>query len=170
MRTLVLALLAVFITTMPAAIYAEGQGAKFGARDSRTCKSTKEPARGAPSAEQARQYIICSSEHVSSNSLFLVENVKVEVGKGRPFNIHNDLMTDADSTLPVFPIRGSRTVYMCNPISDILKNKGKNCLVIDEPKSTGVCYKTTFGDWTCHMQDLDGSKKHGQPPPVVQKD
>ena len=41
-----------------------GMGAKFGARDPFVCKSKKEPANGAPSPSQARDYVKCSSENV----------------------------------------------------------------------------------------------------------
>ena len=82
-----------FFTVLVAAAaqfsYAQGVGAKFGARDPHTCSSRKEPVKGALTAEQSRQYFICDQERVwtgATTFLNLVTDVKVEIGKGRPLN------------------------------------------------------------------------------------
>ena len=59
-----------------------GVGAKYGSRDPYTCSATIEPQQGAITADLARQYFICKVEQVNgSGMLFLLDNVKVEVGK-----------------------------------------------------------------------------------------
>ena len=57
--------------------------ARYGSRDPRTCEDTKAPARGAITAALALKYLNCQMEYDSgSGDLYLVENVKVEVGAG----------------------------------------------------------------------------------------
>ena len=65
-------------------------GAVYGTRDPAVCKSKKEPATGAPSVQQAILYFRCEKEKVgggSDTNLYLFENVQLEVGKGRPFQV-----------------------------------------------------------------------------------
>jgi hypothetical protein len=40
-------------------------------------------------------------------------------------------------------------------------------LVVKQPKAEGKCYKTTFGDWKCSMQQLIAPENFlaDQPPP-----
>jgi len=63
---------------------AHGQSlsAKYGTRAPGTCGSTKEPAKGVLSAQQAVRYLTCNLEkEIGGNQLYLLENIKVEVGK-----------------------------------------------------------------------------------------
>ncbi|MDD5544000.1 MAG: hypothetical protein PHX83_12575 [Acidobacteriia bacterium] len=135
-----------------------GVGALYGSRDPFTCKSTKAPAHGAISADQARQYVICGAEGETGGALYLIEDVKTEVGKSRPFNINSDDYPDIDPSSPLYPVRGSFTKYQCFRVSNTaiasLNNAGKNCNSADQPQATGVCYRTTFGDWRCGMSDM----------------
>lgn len=78
----------------------KGLGAKFQARDPYTCSSTTEPKTGPVSADLARQYLICKIEQVNgAGLLFLLDNVKIEVGK--PIGKARDVLIinhDADPT------------------------------------------------------------------------
>jgi hypothetical protein len=144
---------------------AQGVGAKYGTRDPAVCKSTKEPEKGAPTAEQVAQYVRCGYERedTRNDNLWLKENLKAEIGKGRPYTSDLINMSDADTTQPVYPIRGSFVQYMCR----ITKYApGKNCSMWESPAATGLCYRTTFGDWKCGMQDLNSKVSHNQPPPA----
>lgn len=147
-----------------------GVGSKYGTRDPYTCKSTKAPAHGAISPEVAAQYVACNAEGETGGMLYLLQNVKVEVGAGRAFNPNSDDYADIDQSSPLYPIRGSFTRYQCGAVSSgpILPNVGKNCNSGDQPNATGVCYKTTFGDWHCSMMDLthDSLNRFGVPPPA----
>lgn len=146
----------------------KGAGAKFGARDPRTCADTKSPAKGAISAAQAGKYIVCDIEQVSgdSNLLSLVEDLTVDVGGGVPYNAKTFPYENIDTKALVYPLRASFKEYSCSHLSD--DNTGKNCTIYNIQKATGKCFKTTFGDWYCHV---DGSflgvakKDYDMPPP-----
>lgn len=97
---------------------------------------------------------MCDSESDSGHRLYLVSDIKnIEVAKGRPFNIVTDSFPDVDPSETVYNIRGSFTFYACNKLGDINGEPGKNCTAEDEPQADGMCYKSTFGDWHCHLSD-----------------
>lgn len=127
-------------------------GAKYGSRDPQTCADQKAPAKGAITAALAAKYFICASEKEDYRYLYLVENVKVEVGGGIPYAaiIGHRSFPEVDVKHPVYPIRGSHTQYQCNPESDYYQ-PGKNCTRYEHREAKGYCYKTTFGDWRCHQ-------------------
>jgi hypothetical protein len=154
----------------------QGIGKTYGSREPQTCDAKKAPSTGAPSGDEAKYYVTCHAEHISSGDLFLVSDVKVEVSKGRPFNARTDSMAGIDPVQPVFDIRGSFTGYLCEPLGKMIGAKmygpaaGKNCRAHDEPNATGICYKDTFGDWHCQMSDVAAaadyrSARQGVPPP-----
>jgi hypothetical protein len=169
-----LACLSVAVALIPAAAQAQrGVGAKFGARDPRTCATLKDPARGAITADQAKRYFICESELVAraaggGDLLYLVSDVNIEVGKGRPFLESTDAWPNIDPAETVYPIRGSYVVWQCVPLGAINGEPGQNCSRSAEPHATGICYKDTFRDWHCEkFMDIntvgDGMKRY--PPP-----
>ena len=167
MKTYLLAAIAaIFLLGAFNSTFAQGVGAKYGSRDPRTCADKKSPKSDAPSSAQAAQYVICSSEHII-NDLYLVENVTVQVGKGRPYNIREDInFPDIDTKLPVYPVRGSLTKYSCGVIYLDRSNLNRNCSVYDQPNAKGACYKDSFGDWRCAMTDASGQlTAENQPPP-----
>ncbi len=139
-----------------------GIGSKYAARDPVTCSSTKEPAKGAPSAQQAANYVRCHDEGEDSfHHLILEQDVKVEIGKGRPFQggrLSDINMHDVDPSELVYPIRGSYMMYQCSNIApgdpwQSIYAAGKNCAIYDHKNAVGSCWKTTFGDWKCTMGD-----------------
>ena len=168
------AILTLLLTAGGTAAFAQsGIGAKFGARDPRICKSQKEPARGAPTADQLKEYFICESEKTAGDSgsaqlLYLVSNVTLEVAKGRPFNMLTDSWTDIDPSQTVYPVRGGFTGWQCSRLGSINGNPGKNCTKTEQPHASGMCFKTTFSDWHCKMLDInnDGGSMERFPPPA----
>ena len=150
---LLAAIAAIFLLGTSASTFAQGIGAKYGARDPRTCADKTSPKSGAPSAAKATEYVICSAESVNVY-LYLVEDVKVQVSKGRPYNIREDInVPNIDVKVPVYPIRGSFKKYQCDPIRNDRSNLNRNCNIYTAPNATGLCYKDTFGDWHCGMTD-----------------
>src|SRR5690348_861356 len=105
-----------------------GTGAKFGTRDPHTCASKKEPTSGAPSGARLEELVRCGSggEKVYDGQLFLLENLKAEIGKGRPYQASDSLAHNIDPSQPVYPIRGSFDKYQCDEIKPALKMKGRN--------------------------------------------
>jgi hypothetical protein len=166
-RYLVLAL--TFAATVGLAYGQTGIGAKYGSRDPFVCNSKKEPAQGAPSPSQIRDYVKCSSENVVGSmgpKLYLLENVQVQVAKGRPFQASDLNFPDIDNSQLLYPIRGSYDWYVCH-VNEVGFPPGRNCNIYKEPAATGFCYKTTFGDWKCTMVDNLAVSRgpEGQPVP-----
>jgi hypothetical protein len=149
-----------------------GVGAKFGTREPKTCASRTAPAKGAPSPDQARQYVICDTEHVLGTGLFLVTNVKVQVAPAShsPTPSFVSMQADIDPSQPVWDIRGSLTQYQCTQTSPDQNAYARthNCSVNDLPAATGYCYKNTFRDWHCVMGDPQNAtlntREHVLPP------
>lgn len=144
-----------------------GIGEKYGSRDPRTCADKKNPTTGIPSAEQAKEYFICFSEHEFVGQLYLVDDVKLETGKPRAYNPNEDLnVYDIDVNAPVLPIRGSYKQYQCSPISDYMQNRGKNCNISEISDATGLCYKNSFGEWVCKMgsSEINTTDRNVAPP------
>ena len=161
------AVAALFGLVLPPPAGAAGEGKPYGARDPVTCGSTAAPASGGPSAAQAARYVACGVEKVSSGNLYLVSDVKVQVGAPRPFLPRVDSGVDVDTSKQVYPIRGSFRRYICDPVSSYMGNAGKNCAYANETEAKGTCYRTSFGDWRCSMLDVmhAGLAAYHVPPP-----
>ena len=106
---------------------------------------------------------------MNGNTLWLVENLKVEVGGGTPYkelgSIHRPGGAAPDAI--IYSIRGSYKNYMCTVMhsTGMLMNVGKNCRVYDLPKATGTCFRDNFGEWSCSLQgDTDYGVAEQAPP------
>ena len=145
----------------------QGAGKPYDARDPRTCADMKAPAKGAMTVALATKYLICASEGVQGDYLYLIEDVQVQVGGGVPYNPRDLInVSDIDVKALVFPLRASFTQYQCGAVSDASENRGHNCTVYKSPKATGVCYKTTFGDWNCNAREFgsNATERDARPP------
>jgi hypothetical protein len=147
-----------------------GVGKKFDTRDPHECSALPKVTGSAPSPGQIRDLVTCKSESTGGCCIYLVENVKVEIGKSRPFSSWSDVGNqDIDHSQPVYPIRGTADKYQCQPPGGPpYPPKGKNCAVRMASPFQGICYKTTFGDWSCPVQDAENPLKGVQanmPPP-----
>ena len=101
--------------------------------------------------------------------LYLVTDVNIEVGKGRPFNPANDSFNSIDPSQLVYPIRGTYVGWQCSVLGSIGGVAGKNCARSSGPTIGGSCYKDAFGDWHCNLCCYMGSSsKAGFPPPAGQ--
>src|ERR1019366_10418405 len=107
----------------------------------------------APSSSQIIDYVKCKEEKTGGCCIWLMENVQPEIGKSRPFSAWSDVGNhDIDNSQPVYPIRGTYDDYQCSPPSiagGFGAPKGQNCSVKKADPFVGICYKTTFGDWSC---------------------
>ncbi len=164
---LLAAAFAAVLTAAPAAAQTEEL---FGTRSIRACG---DPVKSQPNTKQIEELIRCKFEKKSTDRITLVEDIKVEAGKTRAYNQFNDgYASGIDTDAKVLPIRGSLTTYQCNKLVKDdgpyqKDNHGRNCLVVKQPNAEGKCFKTTFGDWWCGMQELIGPENflHDQPPP-----
>jgi len=151
---------------------ASGDGAPFGARNPRGCTSQQLQTKGAPTAEQLKLVFICGEEAVKPSSvggsvLILLTEVKMEVAKGRPFQMSTDAWPDIDPSQSVYPVRGSFVQYRCTPLGKIGGDPGANCLKYDNPAAKGICFKSTFGEWQCKFTDINSTTSgKGGPPPA----
>ncbi|HLY62525.1 MAG TPA: hypothetical protein VKV95_17425 [Terriglobia bacterium] len=162
----------VFAGALTLAYGQEGAGKKYDTRDPFECKSMKEPATGAPSPSQVKDYVRCnkiSGESIAGGYIYLYENAEFEIGKARPFSAWSDAgRRDIDNTQPVYPIRGAVDSYSCRPPGSMGFPPGKNCNVRKAASFTGTCFKTSFGEWSCQgklMGDPLSGVQNQVPPP-----
>ena len=130
-----------------------------------------------PNAEQIKMLVECDDEHTSNNSLIYLDvNLAVQAAGTRRYSQFSDgYATTIDTSAPVLPIRGSLDSYQCAALSKYTNkgttydtdNTGKNCVISPNPHAQGTCYRTTFGDWLCHLAESTGSgtDRLNQPPP-----
>jgi hypothetical protein len=165
MRVAALCLFALTLLTPFGCKSADGEGAaqsgagisgpltmipKYQSRAPRTCSSVTSP----PTVAQATVLVQCTMEADSLMGVGLVQDVKLQIGKPRPFVYQTDAgFPGIDLDAKVYPLQGSYTAYLCRTIDNI-QTAGKNCVKSAVPQATGWCYKTSFGDYKCRMQGM----------------
>ena len=152
------------------AVYGEraGVGARYGSHNPRTCPAGSLSGGSAPTVTQAKMSIVCNLEGPSiDQALILISEVTVQIGQGRSYtqsNMYN--ATDADVNAQVYPIRGSLKKYICSPLPPYgIFPAGQQCSMFPADPAAGLCYKNTFGDWTCTMSGGLGSQGMSKMPP-----
>jgi hypothetical protein len=126
--------------------------AAYQSRAPRTCTSVTSP----PSVSQAAVMVQCQMDALSAFGVGLVQDVKIEIGKSRPFLYSSDAgLSGVDLTAAVYPLRGSYTAYLCNTISNMAV-PGQSCTISPVPQAVGWCWKTSFGDYKCKLQGAPG--------------
>ena len=148
---------------------------RFGTRSPLECGAK---VKSKPNDEEMKKLIRCTAESKTRDYVTLIEDIKVESGGMRAYSQFLDgYATGIDTDAKVLPIRGSLTKYQCSPITKLppkpsvydVDNTGKNCMVVKQAHAEGKCYKNTFGDWWCGMQELVDPSLfvHDQPPPPI---
>ena len=131
--------------------------ATYGTRDPVKCGPFTSIAGPALTAEEAQQIYVCRKEADPIDfvsNLYLNEDVKFQVGAGRPFGQASDLLiSDIDQSKPVYPVRGTLTKVQCDDISMLYPNAGENCNEY-EKTADGVCYVNLFGEWDCAIVEM----------------
>lgn len=118
-------------------------------RQLRTCPSRS----GRLTVEQVKKYVACYYEEKApyEASVKFVDVLSVQIApKPRRVRYNEFRLHQIDIEKPIYEIRGSLIVYECRNITEGYP-RGQNCSVFREPRSTGKCYQTTFGDWYCMM-------------------
>jgi len=133
----------------------------YQARAPRTCATLTSP----PSASQATVMVQCSMDALTDTGLGLIQDVKLQVGKSRPFVYWTDAgLAGIDLTATVYPLQGSYTGYFCRLISNMAP-AGQSCIKSAVPAAQGWCWKTSFGDYKCKMQGGAPKMEQGMPAP-----
>jgi hypothetical protein len=121
---------------------------EYQARAPRKCTTVKSP----PSVFQATALIQCSMDGLSPSGLQLTQDVKIEKGTPRKFVYNTDAgLAGIDVNAMVIPLRGSYTGYFCSKVSPQFAPAGKSCQVSPVDSVEGMCWKTSFGDYSCKM-------------------
>ena len=146
----------------------QGPGAPYGTRDPMTCAPVKTSTLDSGSAKKLFQ---CGAEVTDGFYQYLITDLNMEMGAARQYNPSSDTYSGIDQKSVVYPIRGSFTLYQCSKVFNIdaaHTNVGKNCSALPKPKAEGMCYRTTFGDWSCKMfdrvTDTSSARMHVPPP------
>jgi hypothetical protein len=156
----VFAALTALVSGVSVSANAETAASPWGARSPAQCPSVQQGR--PPSNEQAIQLLRCLKETASQSSgeLWLMEDVRVEMGGPTDYAAMYPLitMTGADTTKKVYPIRGSWTWSTCMLRADAARkgNPDLNCREAGVSEATGACWQTTFGDWKCAMNGRTG--------------
>jgi hypothetical protein len=136
---------------------------QYKSRAPRTCAKVTSP----PSAAVAALLVQCTMDADSLMGVGLVQDVKPEVGRPRPFVYATDAeMPGIDLDAKVYPLQGSYSAYLCKTITSQTP-EGRNCTKMVYASSIGWCYKTSFGDYRCRMQGQAGQMLMGHAPPTT---
>jgi hypothetical protein len=131
-------------------------------RNIRTCPSRVNPQRGAISLEQARAYFICRYERFTGelgktgSSYTFVNDLKMQMAAARPptsADLALGYEEEIDLKQRVYPIKVDYSDASCPSYNPSYPNPaidGK-CLVRDEVKGVGICFRSNFGEWHCKM-------------------
>ena len=138
--------------------------ATYAARDPRRCTSLASP----PNQEQAAVLIQCTMEVGTSIGVRLMQNVSVQLGAPRKFQPETDSrLQEIDAQAPIFTLTGSAMSYFCSSVAFGLYHAGTNCTVTPMPQVNGRCWRTTFGDWKCSLDEPTADSRSGQPGPIT---
>jgi hypothetical protein len=171
---LVLAVLASLTSTSSSA---QNAAKDYGTREPATCTGLRTlPGSRPPTAEEATRFVRCYRESIAGGRISLVENLVVQVGPPRPYQHGVDSYDSIDPRQPVYPIRGSLTAWGCDALrtpqqlaGGFPDNRGKNCDSYREPEAKGICYKSSFKEWSCifadiHADSIGGVTRNLAPP------
>jgi hypothetical protein len=147
-------------------------------RTNRTCPSRVNPTRGRLSLEQARTYFICRYETFTGtpgkvgSSYNFVDDLKMQMAAARPptsADLALGYQEEIDLKQSVYPIKVSYSdascpVYNSNPPVPNPTSDGK-CLVRDEVKGVGICFRSNFGEWHCKTRPTGSTPMRWAAPP-----
>ena len=137
--------------------------AEYQTRQPRLCKAVTAP----PTLRQAAALIQCTMDQDRPTGLFLMQDVRIEMGRPRDYVPETDSnLAEIDLTAPIFPLVGSLTVYWCSPIT-AMTPAGRGCTVSPTPVAVGKCWRTKFGDWKCNLLGPAPDSRSGLPGPIT---
>jgi len=138
--------------------------ATYASRDPRKCTSVIAP----PNQAQAAALVQCTMEVATSIGARLMQNVNVQIGAPRSFDPETDSrLKEIDAQAPILPLTGRAMSYFCSSVAFGLYHAGTNCAVTPMPQVNGRCWRTTFGDWKCSLDEPTANSRSGQPGPTT---
>ncbi len=125
----------------------------WGARMPRVCQRVTSP----PNAAQATALIQCHMDHATRENLFLIQNIKIQMGGTHPVGAMDGIEDNIDNRSKVYDLHGSHDYYNCEPINEsVMHNTGKNCFVTHAANTSGECWMVHDGSYSCELQVLAG--------------
>lgn len=138
----------------------------YGTREPLACGPFQAMSGATLSNDEAARIYQCAFERDAmgmASTLFLIEDLAVQVGRPRPFGQVADYnLRDADPSRDVYPIRGTLTKVQCETVNDM--NRGENCYEYPS-RGEGICYVNTFDEWQCPMFLTDAGEWRPRVPP-----
>ena len=166
LATTLAATLVLLVATNAHSWAAAGSGALYGARDPATCKPLRQAT--PPDPDQAAALVRCRTEKEHTYELWLMKDLRIEIGRGRRYGVNDTNVTDPDLNFPIYPLRGSFVWSICNTRSSVAsfgQDPNLNCRELNVPQATGSCWRTNFDDWACTLGGSTvGEARLKQPP------
>ena len=130
--------------------------ATYQVREVVPCPSISHP----PDAQEATLLLTCSkdSDNFGHGTAYRSVVSGVQVAAPRAYTYGDPGGNEINANAAVYPIRGQSIDYVCAPVSDYMKNAGKNCSAYTY-SGLGICYQTPFNDWKCV---LNGTRTNTQ--------
>jgi hypothetical protein len=121
--------------------------ADYGARNPRICSKVTTR----PDVATAAALVQCSAERFANYEVWLITDVKVEMGAPRAVNtVLDSNINDLDVTQKIYPLKGQAVQWVCSLVKDY--GAGTNCQRWPAaPDQAGRCWHTLFGEWKCSM-------------------
>ena len=141
----------------------------WGTRMPRVCARLAAP----PNAAQAVALIQCYQDRATRESVYLVQNIRLQMDGTRAFAASDGISDNIDNTGKVYLFHGSNDYYFCAPINEsVMHNTAKNCSYTRTASTTGSCWRVHDGSYHCEMHFLVGPEGRantyeGQPGPTT---
>jgi hypothetical protein len=125
----------------------------WGARMPRECANVTSP----PNAAQATELIQCHMDHVTRESIFLMQNIQIQMSGTHQVGPMDGIEDNIDNSAKAYDLHGSHDYYNCAPINEsVMHNTGKNCYVTHSASTTGECWRVHDGTYHCELKTLAG--------------
>ena len=141
---------------------------QYGGRAPRPCPAIHHR----PSDKEAAVLAQCTMEGSRGPTETLLTNVQVHITGSHKFSTDNagaynpadNNSKDIDNRAEVLVIVGYAKQYACGAQSFA---PGKSCTITAMPNGTGVCWKTSYGEYRCNFVSVGGNGYQLGPPPTT---
>jgi len=140
----------------------------YGGRAPRPCPAIHRK----PSDAEAAVLAQCTMEGLRGSTETLLTNVQTHITGSHKFSTdkagvyspEEDNRRDIDNQAAVLTIVGYAKQYACGVQSVV---PGKSCTITDMPNGTGICWKTSYGEFRCNFVSVGGNGYQLGPPPTA---